>query len=318
MKENIYFDITIFTSLALIIILEILLIAQLKINENSIGILWPPILLLGLGGFFIFYGSFIEPRLILTKKSTIKINGDMSKIRLVLISDLHMGPYKKTAYLERVVQKLLALRPDIALLGGDYIFGNNPEREIQYLAPLGKIATSIPTFAVAGNHEYNINQNNNFSKFYNASPLIKKFYQNIGVNYLENEAALIKIKNKKFWLVGIDSIWAKFDNLKQALKNTDKRYPKIVLAHNPDIIKKITAQGYDIDLALVGHTHGGQIRLPLIGSLARIPTKLGRKYDQGLFRVQNIPIFITSGIGESGTRARLFNPPEIAFLEIAL
>jgi predicted MPP superfamily phosphohydrolase len=70
------------------------------------------------------------------------------------------------------------------------------------------------------------------------------------------------------------------------------------------------------DLILTGHTHGGQIRLPLIGSLAPIPTNLGRAYDMGLFNISGGQMFISRGIGESGTRARLFCRPEISILNV--
>ena len=71
-----------------------------------------------------------------------------------------------------------------------------------------------------------------------------------------------------------------------------------------------------VDLVLSGHTHGGEIRLPFIGPVGPMPTVLPREYDKGYKEYKGIPVFITSGVGSTGTRVRLFNPPEIVVLTI--
>ena len=91
--------------------------------------------------------------------------------------------------------------------------------------------------------------------------------------------------------------------------------PIILIAHNPDAILYSNADR--ADLVIAGHTHGGQIRLPWIGSIARIPTILGNDYDKGLFEYGDQQLFITSGVSETGPRARLFNPPVISVLTIS-
>jgi predicted MPP superfamily phosphohydrolase len=113
----------------------------------------------------------------------------------------------------------------------------------------------------------------------------------------------------------LDVVDADRDDYKKAVANIDATAPQIVLSHTPDIILKNIASA---DLILSGHTHGGQIRLPGIGAIPEIPTFLGRQYDEGLFNLGDQQLFITRGVGESGTRARLFCPPEISILTIDL
>ena len=84
--------------------------------------------------------------------------------------------------------------------------------------------------------------------------------------------------------------------------------------HNPDPADRAEYNG--VDLMISGHTHGGQVRLPFIGPSVPLPTTLGQQYDQGFFPYGKMSLFITSGVGESTVRARLFNPPEIVQLEV--
>ena len=114
-------------------------------------------------------------------------------------------------------------------------------------------------------------------------------------------------------MAGIDDIWFGGSS-KAALDGLTDEDMVILLAHNPDAV--LFSETKVADLILSGHTHGGQIRLPLVGSLAHIPTVLGNTYDKGLFSLKDQWLFITSGVGEIGPRARLFNPPEIVLLNI--
>ena len=90
--------------------------------------------------------------------------------------------------------------------------------------------------------------------------------------------------------------------------------PVILVSHNADIVGR--AEKLGIDLVLAGHTHGGQVRLPFFGAVPKIPHRLGNHYDRGLFQFGETKLFITSGLGETGPRARLLVPPEVALLEI--
>ena len=96
----------------------------------------------------------------------------------------------------------------------------------------------------------------------------------------------------------------------------DNSIIKILLAHNPDAIYLPGAE--QVDLILSGHTHAGQIRLPWIGPVPSVGTELGKDYCYGLFKKEDTLLYVSSGIGESGPRARFFSLPEIALINIDL
>lgn len=264
----------------------------------------------------IFYGSFVEPQRIVVNDYKVNLNKteQTENIKIAFISDLHVGWYKDYVFIQRVVDKIKKQNPDLVLLGGDYIL--DKEKESEYLYPLEQLAEEYPVYAVLGNHEYN--QADYDDKHYeDRSQTIRDLFSKWNINLLVNENDLINIKNHEIAILGIDDLYHYADDLDEARQDLNKDLPTILLAHNPDIIEDDTFS--QIDLTLSGHTHAGQIRLPYIGSVPGLPTKLGRTFDSGLFNLQkNGQLLITSGLGESGTRARLFNSPEIVIIDLDL
>lgn len=280
-------------------------------------------LILGLvAGAVIFYGSFIEPNLLIVRDKEIFLAGPESleqqtTIRIALISDLHLGLYKKADFAEKVVQKVNALSPDIILLAGDFLYGE--EAHPEYLAPFKNLRSRYGSFAILGNHDYeeDFEDMPNFSYEGNERVAgIVRVLSGASIKVLRNEAVHITMDGPHPLLLGgVDELWtARADVFKTFKQYPQNVGPKILLAHNPDIIHDAEKAG--VDLVLAGHTHGGQIRLPFFGPLPELPTELGKKYDRGLFTFGKTQLFITSGAGESGPRARLFVPPEIALLEV--
>lgn len=270
----------------------------------AIGLLW--------------YGSFIEPRRLAIKYQDILLRPKKeNKIgRIILLSDLHTGPFKTKTYIEKITQQIETVeQPDVILLAGDFVSGD--ERAAIALKSLEKITKKIPTYAVWGNHDFNIGYLN--QEIRDDTKVTRKIFKESGITILENENLLIKtLSGQEFWLLGVDSVMARRDDIAKAyygLTHLDER-PKIVLAHNPDIMFSIVQYYIPVDIILTGHSHGGQIRLPIIGSLAEIPIYLGQQYDKGLFDYKGYKLFITSGTGETATRARLFNEPELVVIDI--
>lgn len=250
----------------------------------------------------VFYGSFIEPRIINVKNQTVAVfdKADLS-IKVVLLSDFHLGSYKGAGWIEEVVNKTNALQPEAILLLGDYIMG--AEGKTEDLVALGQLQAPLGVFAVLGNHDY---QNNRAGE-------VETALKNLGITVLRNSSAIITLSDGSILnLVGVGDLW--FDgDLEKSLKNFSSSQQVILLSHNPDAILEPAVK--IADLVLSGHTHGGQIRLPIIGPLF-VPTVIGSYFSEGNFLVNNVPLFITSGLGEVGPRARLFNWPEVVGLMI--
>ncbi|KKQ27147.1 MAG: repair exonuclease family protein [Candidatus Magasanikbacteria bacterium GW2011_GWC2_37_14] len=265
------------------------------------------------------YGSFLEPKLLITNYYEIDLPNIVKPIKIVFIADLQAGKYKQTIWGEKVADRIVSLKPDLVLLGGDLVDNESyqPE-EFDYLEPLRKLAKLYPTYAVPGNHEYGvscsrgINDKCDYSGDVNEET--KQILTNMGIRYLMNDLEKITINSSSFYLFGGDEYWTKKLNF-NILATRTENVPTLALIHNPSFI----LDNYpNIDLVLSGHTHGGQIRLPFVGPVGRVDTKLPTKYYQGLQNLDNNKgkILITSGVGETGVRARLFNPPEVVFLMI--
>lgn len=283
---------------------------------------------LALAWLTVFYGSFIEPERIVIKRQSIDLSAnDREPIQIAFVSDIHIGPYLKTFFLKRLVKKIENLSPDLVLIGGDIIYAQ--ANQVKYLSPLKRLAGGFPVFAVLGDHDYKVKKRGGETIIDEAAAkkVEEALWEN-NIQVLKNEA--LPLEKNQIWLLGIDDIKARRANpekaldtiavLKEALilspanRSNANHWFKVALTHNPDLM--LYERSSEFDLVLAGNTHGGQIRLPLIGPLGIIPDYLGQKYDQGLFDFNGTKLFITSGVGSSGPRSRLFNPPEIALLTI--
>ncbi|MBI2552018.1 metallophosphoesterase family protein [Candidatus Uhrbacteria bacterium] len=303
----------------------------------------------------VIWGSFIEPRLITVKTVQIDLPNfePTQPVRAALISDVHVGTYKKGGWIQRVSKRIIAEQPDLVLIAGDLIV-SKPEHA-QYLSSFSILNSSFPTYAVLGDHDYHVNHGYTLDP--ELASAVEEELIRAGIQVMHNEARKIEINDATFWLLGLDDWLAGKTDLPHALSQLTNQQinesPIVALIHNPDFIldPEFTAkagQAKKADLILAGNTHGGQIRLPFIGAVSRLPSKLPRAFDKGLFDitpptpplpplltsprageeklflplvkgelegVQKRYVFITSGISESGPRARLFNPPEIVILE---
>lgn len=280
-----------------------------KIGVSCVGIV------AACGFLVVFYGSFIEPELISITRASLAFP-TQRPLRIVVISDLHMGPYKGSRYLTRVVRKINALLPDIVLIAGDLVLTEEVEEDIlPSLRPLSELRTSIGTYAVLGNHDHGIYRRAHYTPHPDdRSELLEIELLANRVTVLRNEPIFIRLSDTIIAITGIEDALSGNADIVQTFSSIPTGMPVILVSHNPDVIlDPVSAKA---TLIVSGHTHAGQIRLPWYGPLATLPTRLGRKYDQGLFPLDSGgTLAITRGIGESGPRARLFAPPEILVID---
>jgi predicted MPP superfamily phosphohydrolase len=134
-----------------------------------------------------------------------------------------------------------------------------------------------------------------------------------GITLLHNHGVPISAGGGTLYLAGVDDVWAGRPDPKRALEGNGRGHPTLLLAHEPDYADKVSADPR-IKLQLSGHTHGGQVRIPMIGAL-RLPS-WGRKYQEGLYRVKDMHVYTTRGIGLVGVPFRVNCPPEITLLTL--
>ncbi len=264
-----------------------------------------PVRFLSVAGFLtIFYGSFIEPRLLAVRRYAVG-KGERS-IRIAFLSDLHVGPYKGASWVRRLVDRTNGLKPDLVLLGGDFLYRD--ASDLPELAPLKRLEAPLGTYAIMGNHDE-----------WKSGRETRAWFEASGIPLLVNRSVSIDREGEKLLVSGVDDDWYGEADLEAAFKDFTPDAPAVVMLHNPELAPHAAALLRGRTGATVffsGHTHGGQIRLPFLGSVARLPHDMGRRFDRGRFTFEGFPLLLGAGTGESGPRARLFCPPEIVLAEL--
>jgi hypothetical protein len=253
------------------------------------------------GEVLLVYGSFIEPRRItVARHREALVEDPRSWVRIVFCSDMHAGDFKPASWFAKVVRTVQGLHPDIVVLGGDVVV--DASRPIGDLASFKGITVSMAKVYVMGNHD-----------LVDRPQDIRKAIESWGYACIENKTLRFEKDGRVFDLSGVADPW--FGDPRQ-VPRTSRNVPHVTISHEPDMLMDMK-EG-DTDLMLSGHTHAGQVRLPLIGSLWPIPAKLGRKVDQGRKVVNGVPCIISNGLGESDGRLRLFAPPQVLCVDIGI
>ncbi len=221
--------------------------------------------------------------------------------RFVLISDIHLGKFKDETYLTSVVEKINSIENvDAVLIAGDFIYQQDTSKLDKYLNPLSKI--KFPVFAVLGNHDV-------LGSGAGLTNELIDILQKDNVTILNNE--FYNFENIK--IVGLGERYINNDH-SEILNNLNKLDNVLVLAHNPDAVRDYPSLN-NVDLTVSGHTHCGQVRIPLFyKSFLPVENKDNIQFDKGYYPDQKL--FITCGLGEFGIPARLFNPPTIDVLDL--
>lgn len=254
-------------------------------------------------GFLIgLWSGFIEPRLITVARYRLSLVEKPSVwVRVAFLSDLHAGLYKHKPYFERVVRKVNARKPDAILIGGDVV--EEAANSLPELEPLSRLRAPLGKYFILGNHDY-----------IDDPAAVDRQLRAWDVSSLINEACSIQKNGRTLEIVGLDDSWLGKPN-RELLQRTD-RTPRLLLLHEPDNLLDVSAG--DAEAAVLGHTHGGQVRLPFIGSLRHLPQTVSQTYDLGRREWNGIPVFISAGLGEAESRVRLFCPPQIVILELGI
>lgn len=220
--------------------------------------------------------------------------------KIVQFSDLHYLTTIHQKEIDNIVSKINELRPDLVVFTGDLIDNKKtPTKEEldNLINSLNKITATIGLYAIKGNHDY---INDNFEKVFNAT----------NFKILDNSYQLVYYKDSTPILItGIGSILEKKADIDQAFSyDKDDNLYTITLLHEPDELDNIINK-YSVNLALAGHSHNGQIRLPKIGAIIKM--EKGTKYPNEKYTINNTELYVSGGIGTSIYELRFFNHPSI-------
>lgn len=231
-------------------------------------------------------------------------------LRIVQLSDFHYDPYVDVRVITSAVQTVNQLQPDLVVLTGDFVTqgaftDHHDPVAARQAEPCCRILSSLHpplgVFAVLGNHDY-----------FTDPDLVTDILRHHGFHVLRDQSFALERDSARIWLAGMNDVMAGAGNLQIALERIPSSEAVILLAHEPDFADQVPAG--TVDLQLSGHSHGGQIVLPLIGPPYLPP--LARKYPWGLRRLGPLTLYTNRGLGTITLPIRFNCPPELTLFTL--
>ena len=241
----------------------------------------------------IFNTKQIQTRQVILKSE--KINEESSDLLIAYFSDLHYGTYIDNDFLENVISKINDYKPDVIIFGGDLLDNINEENKVYLIDVLETLDAKYGKYAILGDQD-KTNEDD-----------ISKILKDADIKIIDDTNITININNESnINIVGVDN------NFDEAFHGINSNNYTIVVGHYPDLFEDII--DYDFDYMLAGHSHGGQVYMPLINYFFR---KEGcQKYYHGKYQEDNKTLDITNGVGRTDSNARFLADAEIVFYRL--
>ena len=269
-------------------------------------------------GLVAAYSYFIEPRRLEVNRYVLQDSG-LKGVKIVFAGDFHIKPYGKKR-LDKIVNLINAENPDLVLSTGDYVCGHTKHSTMpidDIAEKLGTVKSKYGFYTTLGNHD----------GWYGAETIAAALEKN-NIKVLSNKNTSVNINGQKFYIAGVEDLMTGNPNIYEAIEGIDEHKDFVImLSHTPDMFPKIPNE---IKLTLAGHTHGGQIRIPLLGPIFTAST-YGDKYAQGWVQefdnktvkpekskpisLKHKTLFTTKGLGVSILPFRFNCIPEIDVIE---
>ena len=266
-------------------------------RSNPLKKLIIPAVIIALISIFL---TFENKHIVITEYSysNALIGEDMNGFCIVQISDLHNASFGKNN--SKLIQKIEECKPDIIVLTGDLVDGSTHTNVKTAVSFAEQVSSICPVYYVTGNHEYYISREKREELFAGL--------ENTGVIILNDSSVYI---SKTVQLIGLDDNSLMSNSLSTF---TGPESLDIVLAHEPQYLERYSTN--NADLALTGHAHGGQFRLPFIGAVYAPDQGINPKYTEGIHTFNNTQMIVSRGLGNSVFPFRLFNHPEIVSVRL--
>lgn len=255
------------------------------------------------------FSYFVERTWIETTRTDLRfaaLPAAFSGLSIVQFSDVHLGFHFDIRDLSELVERLNRLQPDILVFTGDLVdYGIDL---LPKAAPvLARLHAKLGKWAVLGNHDFMVE-----------GARVEAALTAGGFQVFRNGNVRLDKDGGSIYIAGVDDAWNGRPDMVQTMAGIPSDAFSILLAHQPDYVEKSAAYGPNLQLS--GHSHGGQVRLPIVGDLSM--PKGARKYTSGLYRIpagthnRKVQLYVNRGIGTTNLPVRLFCRPEISVLKL--
>ena len=263
-----------------------------------------------LGGAFVgagglFYSHDLETTWLEVTKMRLQLPRlafDFSNYRVVHVSDLHLDDYTEPEYLTKLVRLVNEQQPDLIAFTGDFVTFTAERFASELAITLSRLDARDGVVTVLGNHDYLA-----------GSAAVISAIREGGATVLPNEVRTLERAGSSLHVCGLDDVWEGRPSLENVLARMPNDGAALLLVHEPDFADTSSTTGR-FDLQLSGHSHGGQVRFPVVG--APVLPRYARKYPIGLYRVDDMLLYTNRGLGMLPPRFRFLCRPEITVLDL--
>lgn len=273
--------------------------------------------MLGAGGLALGADGFLyEPNHPVTNSREIvlpRLPERLDGFRIVQLSDFHYDPHFSAVPIRKSVAMVNALHPDAIVLTGDFVtvpaLADKGSSRAKHAADAAEPCVALleglrapyGVWASLGNHDA-----------FSDPERVVEVLQSRGIRVLRNSCAALERDGSRLWLSGLDDVLEGDPDMGAALRGIPANEPVVMLVHEPDFAPE-TAR-YPVDLQLSGHSHGGQVRVPLVGAL--VLPRMGRRYPMGQYQIQKLALYTNVGLGTIRIAIRLDCAPEITHITL--
>lgn len=249
-----------------------------------------------------------RPRIVRKEISLHRWPSRLDGFTIAMVSDFHYDPYFSVHPIRASIGMVNGLRPDLIVLTGDFVsdpLSRHKAEAALAAEPCAQLLRQMHApyglWAVLGNHDVVTDPRR-----------VTNSLLSEGIQILNNRSVPMERNGARFWLAGVDDVLERRSDLGGALHNIPADECVVLLAHEPDFADY--AARYPVDLQLSGHSHGGQVRLPLAGPVW-LPA-LAKKYVWGLYEIRGLTLYTNPGLGTVNVPVRLNCPPEVTFFTL--